>query len=163
MRCPKLRLLLLTVPVEQGGTPIRNSARASPNETSGQKSQDWVPEPGGGGHHVPNFCVMRISTGDRARTSQRRVAYGWRSRHRWDRSLRWGTVTAVEDHVFAERKGRNEHLVQWACQTRLQERWNTENMRLRARQKCPAWSWTNSKNDTPIEEPKQRKEPWADG
>ena len=41
--------------------------------------------------------------------------------------------------------------------TRLQQRWNTENMRLRARQECPAWTWTNRRNDRPIEEPNQRQ------
>ena len=72
------------------------------------------------------------------------------------RSLRWGGCRH-RGAPCVDRKGRNAQCVQRACQTRLQQKWNTESMRLRARQECPAWTWTNHRNDRPIEEQNQRK------
>ena len=44
------------LPVEWGGIPRLDSARARPKEINGQKSQDCVPDPGGLGRFEPHPC-----------------------------------------------------------------------------------------------------------
>ena len=148
MGSPELRLLL---PVEWGGTPIRDSARANPKEIFGQKSQEWVPEPGGVGSHAPNRRAMRTSSEDRARTSQPAGRC---------QVMEQAPVELGSEVGDCHRRGgpcvdRNAQRVQWACQKRLPEHHEQETA---AKHECRVWTQTSRRIDRPIEGPKQRKD-----
>ena len=108
------------------------------------------------GHHAPNRSVVETSSEDHARTSH----LAGRCRVEGQALVEQGSEVGDchrREGLRVDRKRISAQFVQWACQTRLQQRWNTGNTRLRARQGCPAWTWTTRKNDRPIEEPNQRR------
>ena len=160
MLCLSLLFLLALFSVIPSGTGRDTHTRFS--ESKPQRNS-WTEEPrlsaraGRSGVATPP-TVERSEPRQRTvrETVTRRVVVGWRSRRRWNRVPRWGDCHRREG-LRVDRKGRNAQCVQWACQTRLQQRWNTGNTRLREEQGCPAWKWTNRMSDRPIEEPNQRR------
>ena len=113
-----------------------------------QSREEW-------GRHAPNRRAKRTSSEDRARTSH------WAGRCRVEEQApveqgsEWGTVTVVRDQELtgkAVTRNASSGPVKRDC-----SRGGTENMRLRARQECPAWTWTNRRNDRNIAEPNQRR------
>ena len=110
------------------------------------------------GHHAPQ-PQRDAWTEDRAKTSQlagrRRVeeqAPGEQGAEEGDRHHHEGRRV--------DKKRRSAQRVQWACQTRLQQRRSTEDTRLRAKQGCPAWTWTTRRSDRPFETIRGQKGEW---
>ena len=98
--------------IPPGQAQVKSKGRRAKTEC--QNREEW-------GHHAPNLRVMETWTEDRAKTSQ---AAGEEA------PVETGTDTVARDD---ELTGNAAQRVQWACQTRWQQRRNIEDTRLRGK------------------------------
>ena len=86
----------------------------------------------------------------------RRVVVGRWNGHWWYMSLGWVTIVVVGHHALTRTevtRNASSGPVKHECSRGE----NTENRELRAKQGCPARTWTIHRNERPIEEPKWRR------